>query len=111
MPRPKSSKRRPDKEKPADPNAGNVAVGAAPEPEVEPGAPQTDSPEALAAAPATSAVPATAEEEGAPPKPPAKPAQPPPPGVTLNLSDLQAMSMPALHKMARDFGLEVVVIF
>src|ERR1039458_7913683 len=31
-----------------------------------------------------------------------------PPGETLNLADLQAMSMPRLQKMARDGGVETV---
>ena len=33
-----------------------------------------------------------------------------PPGETLNLADLQAMSMPRLQKMARDGGVETVAI-
>src|SRR5882724_9680098 len=33
-----------------------------------------------------------------------------PPGETLNLADLQAMSMPRLQKMARDGGVETVAV-
>ena len=33
-----------------------------------------------------------------------------PPGQTLNLADLQAMSMPRLQKMARDGGVETVAV-
>jgi transcription termination factor Rho len=33
-----------------------------------------------------------------------------PPGTTLNLADLQAMSMPSLQKMARDGGVETVAV-
>jgi transcription termination factor Rho len=33
-----------------------------------------------------------------------------PPGETLNLADLQAMSMPVLQKMARDGGVETVAV-
>ena len=48
---------------------------------------------------------ATAEKEEAPAPPNQLPA-----GETLNLADLQAMSMPLLQKMARDGGVEAVAV-
>jgi transcription termination factor Rho len=48
---------------------------------------------------------ATAEKEEAP-----APRNQLPPGETLNLADLQAMSMPLLQKMARDGGVEAVAV-
>jgi transcription termination factor Rho len=41
---------------------------------------------------------------------PAPAAAPPPKGETMNLADLQAMSMPRLQKMARDRGVEAVAV-
>jgi transcription termination factor Rho len=70
---------------------------------------------AAAAAAATAPAPTPAEPstgtatEAAPVPPTATPAAPPPPpGETLNLADLQNLSMPALQKKARELGVETV---
>jgi transcription termination factor Rho len=43
-------------------------------------------------------------------EPSTAPAAPPPKGETLDLGQLQRMTMPALQKMARDYGVEAVAV-
>ena len=83
MPRAKTSK--------ADDEKSTTAVAEAESPEQKPGNGET------------AAVAVEVEQTQEPPKRAELP-----PGETLNLSDLQAMTMPSLQKMARECGVETV---
>ncbi len=98
MPRKPSRNQKPDKNEPPDRVAEDPVATATAEPEPPPAEAIVKEDAPAGAAPAE-------------PEPtPTAPARDLPAGETLRLDELQAMSMPKLQKMARDYGVETVAV-